>query len=72
MWKLFAVGLSALQIAQAIPQHPGFFHNQDRLNAEDAGTDVSFNKLASTAASVVFPETVTVCARALFCSYPHY
>lgn len=65
MWKLFAVGLSVLQIAQAIPQHPGFFHNQDRLNAE-VGTDVSSEKLVSTAASVVFPETVTVCARALF------
>ncbi|KAL0636799.1 hypothetical protein Q9L58_004156 [Maublancomyces gigas] len=59
MWKLLAVGLSVLQTAQAIPQHPGFFHHQDRLNAE-FGVDDSSNRLLSTAASVVFPETVTL------------
>lgn len=60
MWKLLAVGLSVLQTAQAIPQHPGFFHQQDRFNVESE-VDVSSDRLFSTAASVVFPETVTVC-----------
>lgn len=60
MWKLLAVGLSVLQTAQAIPQHPGFFHQQDRLNAE-FGVDESSSRLLSAAESVVFPETVTVC-----------
>lgn len=72
MWKLFAVGLSVLQIAQAIPHHPGFFHHRDRdtyrLSAEEleAGVSSENSKLIanSTAATVVFSETVTVCARA--------
>lgn len=66
MLKLLAVGLSVLQTAQAIPHHPGFFHQQDRFGAGfDQEADVSLNRLfaAPAAASVVFPETVKVCVQ---------
>lgn len=70
MWKLFAVGLSVLQIAQAIPYHPGFFYHRDsyiyRLSSEELDHEASVSsnsKLISntTATTVVYPETVTVC-----------
>lgn len=64
MWKLFAVGLSVLKTAQAI-QHPVFFQYQDRLNA-DSGVGVLSADFMSTAATVVYPETVTVCVQFLW------
>lgn len=64
MWKLFAVGLAVLQTAQAIPHHPGFFRYQDgdRFGVNELEADVNSRLISNS--TVVFPETVTVCARA--------
>lgn len=61
MWKLLAIGLSVLRTVQAIPHHPAFFHHRNQLDAEVGfETGASSDGVISTAATVVYPETVTV------------